>query len=126
MVDLAMGWTEIHTAHSARSHPVSNEVELSWLTRYPLPSKVIVDWGNEILAEFKTIIQVNCGIEVKHTTSRNPQPYSILERVYQTIANIICTSKVQDMVVDDENLWDRSLESTLFALRAKVHTRTLK
>ena len=38
---------------------VSNIVELAWLTRYPLPSKVIVDRGNEFSAEFETTVQAN-------------------------------------------------------------------
>ena len=49
-------------------------------------------------------------------TSRNPQANSILERVHQTIDNIIHTYKVQYMVLDDESPWDRILASTMFAL----------
>ena len=66
-----------------------------------LPSKVIVDRGNEFLAEFNTIIQADYSITVKPITSRNPQANSILERVHQTIGNIIRTFKVQDMELDD-------------------------
>ena len=88
---------------SAREDLVSNLVELTWFTRYPLPIKVIVDRGNKFLAEFKIMIQANYGITVKPITSRNPQANSILERVYQTIGNIIRTFKVHGMVLDDEN-----------------------
>ena len=42
------------TVPSARADLISNIVELAWLTRYPLPSKVIVDRGNKFLADFKT------------------------------------------------------------------------
>ena len=62
MVDPAMDWTEICTAPSARADLVSNIVELAWLTRYPLPSKVILDHGNEFLAEFKTMVPADYGI----------------------------------------------------------------
>ena len=79
------------------------EVELACVTRYPLPSKEIVDHGNQFLAEFKTMIQADYVITVKPITSRNPQANSILERVHQTIGNIILTFQVQDMVLDDEN-----------------------
>ena len=103
MIDSATGWIKVCLVTSARADLVSNIVELAWLTRYPLPSKVIVDRGNEFLAEFKTMIQANYGITVKPITSRNPQANSILERVHQTIGNIIRTFKVQDMVLDDEN-----------------------
>ena len=113
IIDPATGWIEIHTVPSARADLVSNIVELAWLTRYPLPSKVIIDCGNKFLVEFKTMIQANYGIKVKLITSRNPQANSILERVRQTIGNITRAFKVQDMVLDDENTWDRILASTI-------------
>ena len=47
-----------------------------------------------------------------------------MERVRQTIGNIIRIFKVQDMVLDDENPWDGILAPTMFALRATVHTTT--
>ena len=51
MIDPATGWVEIRTVPSARADLVANQVELAWLTRYPLPSKVIVDRGKEFFAE---------------------------------------------------------------------------
>ena len=123
MIDAATGWIEICTVPSARADLVSNIVELPWLTRrYPLPSKVIVDCGNEFIAEFKTMIQANYGFTVKPITSRNLQANSILERIDQTIDNVIRTFKVQDMVLDDENPWDGILASTMFVLCVTVHT----
>ena len=56
MIDPVTGWIEISTIPSTRADLVSNIVELAWLVRYPLPSKVIVDRGKEYLAEFKTMI----------------------------------------------------------------------
>ena len=48
----------------------------------------------------------------------------MLERVHKTIGNILRTSKVQNMVLGDENPWEGILVSTIFALRAMVHTTT--
>ena len=124
MIDLATGWIEILTVPSACADLVSNIVELAWLTTYPLPSKVIVDRGNKMLAEFKIMIQADYSIRVKPSTSKNPQAYSSLERVHQTIVNIIRTFKTKDTVLDDDNPWDRILTSIMFALRATVHTTT--
>ena len=78
MIDPVTGWIEIRTVPSACADLVSNIVELAWLTRYSLPSKVIVDRGNEFLLEFKTMIQANYSITAKPFTSRNPQANSIL------------------------------------------------
>ena len=124
MIDPATGWVEIRALPGARADHVSNQVELAWLTRYPQPTKIILDRGNEFLAEFKTLIEDDYGITIKPITARNPQANAILERVHQTIGNIIRTMKVQDMVLDDENPWDGILASTMFALRATVHTTT--
>ena len=103
---------------------VANQVELAWLTRYPLPTKVIVDRGKEFMADFKSMIEKDYGIKVRPITTRNPQANAILERVHQTIGNIIRTFKVQDMVLDDDNPWDGILAATMFALRSTVHTTT--
>ena len=50
MIDSDTGWIEICTILSTRTDLVSIIVELAWLTRYPQPSKVIVDRGNKFLA----------------------------------------------------------------------------
>ena len=63
-------------------------------------------------------------IKVRPITTRNPQANAILERVHQTIGNIIRTFKIQGMVLDDVNPWDGILAATMFALRATVHTTT--
>ena len=45
-IDSAIGWIESRMVPSTRADLVFNIVELAWLVRYPLPSKVIVDRGN--------------------------------------------------------------------------------
>ena len=124
MIDPATGWVEIRAVPSARADLVANQVELAWLTRYPLPSKVIVDRGREFFAEFQTMMRNDYDIKVRPITTRNPQANAILERVHQTIGNIIRTFKIQGMVLDDVNPWDGILAATMFALRATVHTTT--
>ena len=43
------------------------------------------------------------GITVKPITFKDLQANTILERVYQTIGNILRTFKLQNMVLDDKN-----------------------
>ena len=64
------------------------------------------------------------GIKVTPITTRNPQANSVLERVHQTIGNIIRTFKIQNMKLDDDDPWAGILASTMFALRTTVHTTT--
>ena len=122
MIDPATGWIEICTVPSTRTDLTANQLELSWLTRYPLPIKVIVDRGNKFLAKFRDMIINDYGITVKAITSRNPRANAILERVHQITGYIIHTFKAQNMVLDDKNPWDSILASTMFFLRATVHT----
>ena len=63
---------------------------------------------------------------LKPITSRNILANSILERVYQTIGNIIRTFKVQNMILDDENPWDGIYTSTIFALHTIVDPTTMQ
>ena len=82
MIDPAACWIEIRTVLSAQADLVVNKVELTWLTLYPLPSKVVVVRGNEFLAKFREIIINDYGITVKPITSRNPQANVILEQIH--------------------------------------------
>ena len=124
IIDPDTGWIEIRTVPSAWVDLVVNQIELAWLTLYPLLNMVIVDRGNEFLAEFREMISNDHGITVKSITSRNPQANTTLERVHQTFGNILLTFKVQNMVLDDKNTCNGVLASTMFALRAILHTTT--
>ena len=66
------------------------------------------------------MIMNDYGIRVKLITKAN----AILECVHQTIGNMLCTFKIQDIVFDDDNLLDGILASIMFVLRATVHTTT--
>ena len=56
MIDLATSWIEICSVPEARVDQVTNQVELVWLTRYPLPNIITVDRGKEFLAELKIMM----------------------------------------------------------------------
>ena len=124
MINPATAKIKICIEQSAQADLVANQVELAQLAHYPLPSKVIVDGRNEFLAEFREMIINANNKTVKLITSRNPQANAILERVHQTIGNILSIIKVQNMVLDDKNPCDGILASTMFDLRDIVHTST--
>ena len=68
MIDSATtGWIEIRSVPEARADLVDNQVELAWLTRYPL-HKISVDRGKELLAEFTTMMANDYGIPHTVTT----------------------------------------------------------
>ena len=102
-IDPKTGWIEIRTVPSARADLVANQVELSWLIRYLLPNKEIVDRENEFLAELREMIINDYGITIKPiNNSRNSQTNAILERVHQIIGDLLRTFKVQKIVPEDK------------------------
>jgi len=122
MIDPATGWFEIASINTKRADVIANIVEQTWFTRYPWPSQVILDRGTEFMAEFTNMLESEYGITKKPITKRNPQANSIIERVHQTLGNMIRTFSVQDM--DEENPWQGILSAVAFAIRATVHSTT--
>ena len=126
MIDPATGWFEIKQVPGTKSADVvANIVEMAWLNRYPWPQKVILDRGTEFMAEFSKMIQDDYGVKKKPITKRNPQANAIVERVHQTIGNMIRSFEVQDMEnLDQEDPWSGILSAVAFAVRATLHTTT--
>ena len=123
MIDPATGWFEIRELPGTkRADVLANIVEQAWLTRYPWPQEVIFDRGTEFMAEFSNMLVNEYGIKKKPITTRNPQANAIVERVHQTIGNMIRTFQVQDM--DEDSPWGGILSAVAFAVRATVHTTT--
>ena len=71
MKDSTLNWIEIRSVPEAIVDLVANQVELTWLTRYPLPNKIMVDRGKELSAEFKTMIANDYGIPCSPARARN-------------------------------------------------------
>ena len=78
MIDPAIDWIEINSVPKARADLVPNQVELVWLTRYPLPNKIIVDRGKELLAELKTMMANDYGIHCNSTSIKTPKINAIV------------------------------------------------
>ena len=106
MIDPATGWMKIRSVAEARAELIDIQVELAWLTIHPLPNKITVDIGKELLDEFKTKMLNDYRITCNSISVRNPQANAIVERIHQTIGNIIYTFNIQQMDLDFENSWE--------------------
>ena len=73
MINPSKGCIEIRTVPSAWVDLVANQVQLSRLTRYPQPSKLIVDRGNTFLVEFREMKINDYSKKVSPITSRSSQ-----------------------------------------------------
>ena len=122
MIDPATGWFEIVLIPNKRADEIANLLEQTWLARYPWPQHVICDRGREFMAEVQDLLTVDYGIRVNRTTARNPQTNSIVERVHQTIGNMIRTWLVDEPELDEANPYAGLLSAVAFATRATYHT----
>ena len=125
MIDPATGWFEIKEIKTKRADIIANLVEQTWLVRYPWPDLIIMDRGREFKAEFYNMITVDYNIKPKVITTRNPQANAIIERVHQTIGNVLRTFDVNKTVLDSDDPWSGILSATGFAIRNTVHTTLL-
>ena len=95
-IDPVTNLVEIIRIENKTADHVSRKFEECWLNRYPRPNRCIHDNGGEFIGwEFQRKL-VQCGIEDKPTTSRNPQSNAICERLHQTVANILRTTIVDN------------------------------
>lgn len=125
MIDPATGWFEMREISTKSADNIANVLEQAWLTRYPWPHKLIFDRGSEFKAEVTNMIRNDYGVTVRPTTTRNPQANSIVERVHQTVGNMIRTFEVYDNdTLDDDDPWSGILAAVMNAVRCTYHTTT--
>ena len=126
MIDPATGWFEMAELPDKYAITIANIVEQTWLTRYPWPTTMTFDKGTEFMGEFAQMIKNDYGIVTQGATVRNPQANAIIERVHQTMGNIIRTFQLHSTDLgEDQDPWKGILSATMFALRATFHS-TLK
>ena len=126
MIDPATGWFEIAEIQTKRADIIANLVEQIWLTRYPRPITCTMDRGGEFIGdEFKnTLLTTTYGIKARVCTTKNPQANAIVERVHQTLANLLRATEI-NKTLDPSDPWSGILAAAAFAIRSTYHT-TLK
>jgi transposase InsO family protein len=123
MINPTTSWFEMVPINEKSAINIANQVEIVWLTRYPWPTQLVCDRGTEFMNEFARMVEDDYGISRRSTTVRNPRANSIIERIHQTMGNIIRTfllHDTEDMSVKDP--WQGIFAATMFALRATIHT----
>ena len=124
MIDPATGWCEIHEFDDKQPDTIANLVEEQWLTRYPIPDLITFDKGKEFIgvAFQNELIQDEYGIKIKPATTANPQSNAIIERIHQTVGNMLRTFELDEMELDEEHPFEGILSATAFAVRSTYHT----
>jgi hypothetical protein len=74
------------------------------------------------MAEFAYMVENDYHIKRKPITVRNPQANAIIERVHQTIGNILRTYELHNRKTITKGDIEGILSSVMFAVRATYHT----
>ena len=71
MIDPATGWFNMTAIKTKSAVVIANKIEQMWLSKYPWPSKVILDQGTEVMKEKTT------GLHAAQSQCRIPKqiPY---------------------------------------------------
>ena len=113
MIDPATGWFKMAQILNKLSAEIADITKKTWCTCYPLPQRILFDRGTKFMAEFAKICHNDYGLKRKRITTRNPQSNAIIERIHQTIGNIIRTFDVSNIVVNNDP-WSGILAVTMF------------
>ena len=120
MINPATGWFDMAQIPNKTAAEIADITKKTWFTRYPLQQRIMFDRGTEFMAEFSKMCQNDYGLKRKSITTSNPQSNEIIEKIHQTIGNIIRTFDVYNTVNNDP--WSGILAATMFDVRATYHT----
>jgi hypothetical protein len=102
-VDPATGWFEIVEVPDKSSARIFQLFNITWLCRYPWPSKVRFDNGSKFKKDFIPLLK-NYAIKPKPTMIQNPHS-TIVERVHQVVENILRVKDLNNWDFDDMDPW---------------------
>ena len=88
-IDPVTNLLEIIRINDKSSAHVAQQFSNCWLSRYPWPTRVVHDNGGEFIGwEFQALL-TQLGIRSVPTTVKNPQSNAIVERLHQTMGDIL-------------------------------------
>ena len=62
MIDAATDWFDMTAMKTKYADVIANKIEQTWLSKYPWPSKIIIDQGLEIMKEVIQMIENIMGL----------------------------------------------------------------
>jgi hypothetical protein len=125
IVDTTTNYPEIICIRDKGSREVIIQFENAWLSRYPKPRFVIHDQGTEFKSfEFQQYL-ARLGINSRQSTVKNPQSNALIERMHQTMGNVLRTLLHVNPPNDEDDvnqLIDSALQTVAYTARAAVHS----
>ena len=123
MIDLLTGWFLVIQYRDKQAATIANLVEQTWLFRYLRPTMITYDSRNLFLGHiFKSdLIRNKYRIKAKSETTANPKENSILERIHQVIANLVCTLGFQNNYLEEDKKLSRIVAAMYLAVHSNYH-----
>jgi hypothetical protein len=121
MIDPATKWFEIVEVAQPTSDCVVEAFNDTWLSRYPRPQYIGFDNGSEFKGAFEEMTH-NFGLQVRRSTEYNPQSNGIIERVHDTLNNMLRTFELEKCQLNEREPWRPFLSAAAYAIRSTYHT----
>ena len=100
---------------------IAKLVYATWFCRYPRCRNIIYDNGSEFKLHFQSLCD-SFGLKSKPTSVKNPQANAILERIHQTLANMMRTAELDMANTVAPNDVADFLNDAAWAVRSTYHT----
>jgi hypothetical protein len=100
---------------------IANLLYATWFCRYPRCRNIIYDNGSEFKLHFQSLCD-SFGLKRKPTSVKNPQANALLERIHQTLANMMRTAELDMANTADPSDVADFLNDAAWAVRSTYHT----
>ena len=125
MIDPVTNLVEIVRIHSTKSAEVTAAFHNTWLSRYPLPERVVADNGPEFRGNDWEFMLMDWGIKNVHVNSHTPTSNGIIESVHRPMGQVMRTllnqANPRTMVQLDSAIAE-ALAMTMRACRCAANT----
>lgn len=124
IIDVVTNYVEIVRLDNKTAEHVSAQFRNQWLARYPRPNTVIFDPGTEFKGAFREQL-TQFGITPAPTTTKNPQANAIVERLHQTIGDVlraVIYENPPEHALEAAHAVDQALATAAYAARASIHS----
>ena len=125
MIDPVTNLVEIARTTSTKTEENCNAFVNTWLSRYPLPGKIVTDNGPEFVGNEWDFMLMNWGLSRGRISSHTPTANAVIETTHKTMGQVLRTLFAQAnprTMVEMDKIVDQSLAITLRACRCAANT----
>ena len=119
IIDLFTRWPEAIPIPNQTTETITKAFVNEYVSRHSLPSKVISDLGPQFVSNLFSSLMEYLEIQVTHSLPYFHQTTGMVERLNQSLEQIICHYTTTNPLN-----WDEYIPMALFALRTSVHSST--